>query len=82
MQHRVQRTIFYFILAVIFSSAAACRRAPATQQPNPVNAAAKPAPQPSACNAENLSRSALLRQTAERNAKPTNKPGVKAEKTK
>ena len=82
MQRWARRTIFYFILAVIFSSAAACRRAPATQQPTPINAAAKPTPQPSACNVENLSRSALLRQTAERNAKPTNKPGVEAEKTK
>ena len=82
MQQRVQRTIFCVILAVMFNSAAACRRAPVTQQPTPINTAAKPAPQPSACNAENLSRSALLRQTAEHDAKPADKHGVEAEKTK
>ena len=65
MQQRVQRTIFCVILAVIFSSAAACRRAAVTQPSTPasVNASAKPSPQPSACAAENVSRAALLRAT-------------------
>jgi len=82
MQQRARRIIFYLVLAILFGGAVACRRATITPQPTPVNAAAKPAPQPSACNAENLSRSALLQQTAERDTKPANKQGVEAEKAK
>jgi hypothetical protein len=67
MQAWTQRTIIYIGCAMLFCGLIACRRATVTQQSTAVNAAAKPAPQPSVCQAENLSRSALLQQASASN---------------